>query len=106
MRLGTALLTSIMTVALFVPMARSQTVYDGPGVYSTYGNQTYGPNGSNRDMAARFILRMALIQLMEIKHMGRQERIRPTAIRPMGRMDRLQVRMETLLTSILRMAHK
>lgn len=57
----------------------------------------------NRDMAASFILPMVVIQLTEIKPMGLTERIRPTAIRLMGRMDRLQVHMEILLTSILAM---
>ncbi len=34
-------------LALLAPlnMANAQTIYQGPGTYSTYGSQTYGPGG-------------------------------------------------------------
>ena len=28
------------------PSASAQVIYQGPGTYSTYGNQTYGPGGA------------------------------------------------------------
>jgi hypothetical protein len=33
------------TLVQFVSFASAQTIYQGPGTYSTYGNQTFGPGG-------------------------------------------------------------
>jgi len=41
-----SLLLAGIVLASIASQARAQTIYQGPGTYSTYGNQTYGPGGT------------------------------------------------------------
>src|SRR5271166_96857 len=41
-----SLLLAGIVLASLASQVRAQTIYQGPGTYSTYGNQTYGPGGT------------------------------------------------------------
>ena len=40
------LLAGIVLASLASQVCAQTTIYEGPGTYSTYGNQTYGPGGT------------------------------------------------------------
>jgi ABC-type oligopeptide transport system substrate-binding subunit len=42
----TWLLVVVFTAAAFSGLADAQTIYQGPGTYSSYGNLTYWPGGT------------------------------------------------------------